>query len=177
MEFGRVLRWLAAGLAPLLSACENGPSVVSNFSKGQALIDSVLTYASKDGPILAQVLGNPFGMEEPLFGNLVRDRLPDGVMGRVVTFTGRESEAPHPNIRVIVMFGGLTAMPAHRLCDGRHPELSFNPDKLTVRAVLCADGDPLSDAEGWARNIQGPNDRPFRRLLGDMSRALLQGRG
>lgn len=173
MVFGKALRWLAAGIAPIVAACENGPAVVGNYDKGQALIHSTLTHAGKDGPILAEVFGNPFGMEPAAFGSLVRDRLPDGVMGRVLTFTGNENQAPSPNIRIAVVFGALTNVPGRRLCEGNPPELTFNPDKLTVRAVLCADGELLSDAEGWARNLEGPNDRRFRRLLGDLARALL----
>lgn len=174
MAFGKALRWLAAGLAPLIAACEDGPSVVSNFNKEASLIQSVLTHASTGGPVLAEIHGNPWGLEEPAFARIVLDRFSEAIQGKVITYTTLEREAPHPNIRVIVVFNALEALPGHRLCEGRMPEVQFNPVKMTVRAVLCADGDLVSDAEGVARNLEGPNDRRFRRLVGDLARALLR---
>lgn len=169
-----MLKAAAAAVVPLISACEDGPQVVSNFDRGGSMIESMVAYASAKGPMLALVRGNPFGGSEADLANTVRTRMTESVGERIIRYTADENEAPHPNIRILILFGAPGTANGHRLCEGKIPTLAVNPDKITIRGVLCADGELLSDAEGWSRKVDGPDDQRFERLLFDLTRALLK---
>lgn len=174
MGWKDALKAVAAGLVPLLSACEDGPAVVSNYDKAESLIQSTVTYANSKGPVLAEIHGNPFAIPPETLGTLVRGQMSAAIGGIKIKYTGEASETPQPGTRIIVLFGAPNTVSGHRLCSEPLPPPAVSPDKLTVRGVLCSEGELLSDAEGWARRITGPDDPRFRRLIFDLTRMLLK---
>ena len=174
MGLKTVLTAMAAGIVPLLAACEDGPAVVSNFVKNDKILESSLTYAGAKGPVLAEIHGNPFAVSPGLLSETVYREMSASIGGRKFAYTGDPSAAPAPDLRIILLFGAANTVSGDRLCEGPLPTPAVSPDKLTVRAVVCQRGDLLSDAEGWARKVTGPDDPRFKRLIFDLTRALLQ---
>jgi hypothetical protein len=73
-----ILKICAAGIAALSSACDDGPASIDAAPRSQA-IDSTFTHVVTAGPLLLEIIGQPFAMEREVFLNLLAKMLEDAV--------------------------------------------------------------------------------------------------
>lgn len=179
MSIGKLIKGAMPALAALLSACgdTDGPAVVKNYDRGE-IVESLFFSASRAGPVLAHVHGNPFGIDDRALADTVHKVMADAVVGRPMRFTDDPAAVEQPNNHVIVVFGAPINQSGDKLCAGVLPEVQAarEPGRIDVRAVFCGDGELLADAEGWAKRIEGIDDPRFQRLIFDLSTQLLMER-
>ncbi len=162
----------ASAATAALGACEEGPAVVSNYDRGP-LVWSVLVDASKNGPMLARVHGNPFSLPDADLAALIHERMAKAIGERKIRYTSDPGEAPRPGARVAIVFGAPKDMNGDRFCQGRAPELAPEPERITVRALFCSEENLLSDAQGWVKDVAEPTDKRFAILISSLTHTLL----
>ncbi|MCW8836274.1 MAG: hypothetical protein OQJ99_07920 [Rhodospirillales bacterium] len=161
---------IAAAIVPA-AGCDQGPMVAQLFYVGP-IVESVMVDATRNGPMMALVYGAPFPGREPETRAGVMAGLSKAVKGRIVSFEERVEMVANPDVRVIVVFGAPKNLNGERLCRGEMPELTVEADWTTVRAVFCTGDRRLSDAEGRAEGLSGPDDPRFKSLMHDLGVAL-----
>ncbi len=167
----RLLSLGAAAIATVVAACEEGPSSVSGTWRSPATWSS-MTYASAKGPLLLEVLGNPFAsVAADDLAPLAAQAMSGQVIGRQLTFTTDRGQAPQPGFRVVLAFNVPVNTDAKKLCAGTVSHLPAG-ERVAVMASFCADGDLLASVRGWVARIEGPSDQRFLQLLGQMTREL-----
>ena len=174
MSLKNILKACASALPLFLAGCDDGPAVVSNFNKGGGIVWSSMVAASKDGPVLVEVHGNPFGGGREIFEKTVLDVMSGAIQQRQFTYTTQKEAAPTPNIKITVLFGAPISLNGNRICEGDRPEPKYDLEKITVRAVLCSRDELLSDSEGWVKKVVGPEEKRFKTLIGDITRRLIE---
>jgi hypothetical protein len=154
-----------------LAGCD-GPVVQTLFMRSVGNW-SELVYASTDGPLFVEILGEPFqgGREE--LAQAVTRAMANALAERKTDFTTDAKAAPHPNYRVRMAFQPPKTLSGRDLCSGE----PFRPappeaDKLTVTMVFCAREQMLSEVRGWARKIDSPQNPRLAELIGHATRAL-----
>ncbi|MCP5372758.1 MAG: hypothetical protein H6907_13600 [Hyphomicrobiales bacterium] len=166
----------ALGLAALgLAGCDEGPAVTVNFSQGTVVWDD-FAYAAQKGPVLVEIHGNPLGTRDvETLVRMVRGELKSAVMGRVVEFTVYPEEAPAPGHRVVLAFDPAADQSGARLCAGQAPAPATGDDgRIHLRAVYCADGQRLSDVQGWIKRPRTPGeDEHLRKLIWQVGQTLI----
>lgn len=174
------LRKLLTGLLPaaaaVLGGCADadGPAVAKTYDRGE-IVESLFFSASRQGAVLAHVHGNPFGGDHGVLAEAVHANMADAILGRVVRFTDDATAVEQPQNHIVVVFGAPKGQSGHKLCEGKLPQTQppAEPGRVDVRAVFCADGELLADAEGWAKRIEGTDDPRFQRLMYDLASKLI----
>lgn len=168
----RLLSLGAAAMTALTAACEEGPATVRGTWRSPAAT-STMVWAGARGPIFVEVHGNPFTLADQEFRASVADGLSNKVIGRVVRFTAQRDQAPHPDARVIMAFDAPESFDAQDLCAGGPvPVAVRSEERITVIASFCHDAKILSSVRGWVARGDGPGDKSFRQLLGQVARDL-----
>jgi hypothetical protein len=145
--------------------------VVEPGLDGQAARDA-LAARRAEGPVLAVIRGQPFGLGTAERDALVSRAMADGVRGLQVRFTTDPAAAPSPEPHLVVLLDPLGAPSPEQVCAGpdRLPTAPAG-ERLSVIAVFCKDAEPI----GMARAediVAGPGDRRFQRLLWRTAGAL-----
>jgi hypothetical protein len=167
----RLLSLGAAAVAAIVSACEEGPASVSGTWRSAATW-STMIHASADGPLLVEVLGQPFaGPSVDELAPQVAAAMSGQLIGRPLAFTADRGQAPRPQYRVVLAFNAPDGTDAKALCAGR-VETRPGQERITALATFCGDGEALASVRGWVSRVEGPADPRFRRLLGQMTREL-----
>lgn len=170
----RILSLGAAVLAGLTAACEDGPATMAGTWRSPAAW-STMIYAASDGPILVEVHGKPFTDSD--FPAKVAQSLSRQVIGRVVLFTPDRAQAPRPDIRLVLAFNPPETLDSKELCTGDAiPTAADRRDKVTVLAAFCQGDSQLASARGWVGKVEGPDDKRFRQMMGQLARELFQDR-
>ena len=173
MGVRRYLGAAAALLAPLLAACDQGPKVVTHYHRGE-IVASTMVHASKSGPILAEIWGDPYGFDAEVFAETVRAHMTAGVMGRVVRFTGTPHDAFDPEHKVVMIFGAPRTLNGRRLCAGEVPPPQPRAGaEIAVRAVFCSGGELLADAEAVFDPGPDPGNPALEKTVVLLTRAVL----
>lgn len=167
----RLISLGAAALAAVTAACEDGPATVAGTWRSPATW-STMVYASAKGPLLVQVHGEPFGLQPADFRSAVADAMSNQVIGRVVHFTADPEAAPHPQYRVVLAFDPPPGQAVEALCAGRVATAARSGERITVQAAFCDGERALASAQGWVAKVDGPADKRFRQLLGQVVRDL-----
>lgn len=176
MGFGKLLKGLVPAAAALLAGCgdTDGPSVVKTFDRGD-VVESMFFSASRKEWVLAHVHGDPFGRGAADLETNVHTAMADAMKGRIVRFTSDASAVEQPQNHIIVVFGAPVNQNGDKLCSGVLPQTQAPTEqgRVDVRAVFCADGERLADAEGFAKRIDGADDPRFHRLMYDLAYQLI----
>jgi len=174
MSLKNILKACVSAVPLFLAGCDEGPAVVSNFVKGGGIVWSSMVDAGKKGPVLVEIHGNPFGGGQEVFEKTILNVMGGAIQQRVFQYTTNKNDAPSPNTKITVLFGAPISLNGNRICEGDRPEPKYDLEKITVRAVLCARDELLSDAEGWVKNVTSPDEERFKILLGDVTRRLVE---
>jgi hypothetical protein len=167
----RLLSLGAATVTALISACEDGPATVAGTWRSPATW-STMVYASSAGPLLVEIHGDPFRLPPAEFRAQVAAAMTNQVMGRPMALTADAQAAPHPQFRVVLAFNPPDNADASQLCEGRVATATEGREKITVLAAFCDRDRPLASVRGWVAKVDGPTDKRFRRLLGQLMREL-----
>jgi hypothetical protein len=163
-------RFLAVlGGVVLVSGCGSVPSVSSDGGSGTR---QLLLERSEQGPVMAVVIGNPFGMDATRLDGLVTTAMGDGVTGVSADFTTDPSRAVAPEPRLVVLLNPAGDPTGSAAC--RTPTLVRTlpgGDDLRVLAAFCRGADPLGSVASQD-TVTGPTDRRFQRLLWRTAAAL-----
>lgn len=167
----RLLSTGAAALAALLSGCGDGPATVPGGWRSPATWSSMI-HASKDGPLLVEVHGDPFGLPPAQFRQAVAAAMDNAIFGRPATFTPDREQAPQPRYRVVLAFNAPDNTDPRDLCRGQVATLAQPAERVTVQGVFCEDAALLASIRGWVAKVNGAEDERFRLLLRQLTREL-----
>jgi hypothetical protein len=157
----RLLSLGAAALSMLVAGCGDGPSTVPSGVRNAATWSS-LVYATRSGPLLLEVKGNPFGTSAggfapSGFAQAVAESMSGAIPGQPFRFVTVAEQAAQPRFRVVVAFDTPPA------AGGR----------IGIKASF-RDGDSvLSAVNGWVARVEQADDPRFRLLLGQTVRDLM----
>ena len=168
----RLSGWVAALCVLSIAACDQGPTVINSYSRGDAL-ESLLVDASKNGPVFTEIYGNPFQEDKSAFDGVVIDQMSRALQERVVRFTTDSAAAPQPLFRIIVVFGGSVPLNGHRLCAGDTPDATPASDRVRVTAVACWREELWSEVTGHVPAKGRSEDDLFRQLCRQVVLVLL----
>jgi hypothetical protein len=167
----RLMSLGAAALAALGSGCGDGPATVAGTWRSPAAW-STMIYATSAGPMLVEVHGDPFGQDAARFRTHIAAAMTNQIMGRPTAFTADPQQAPQPRYRVVLAFNPPADADAHQLCEGRISVAASPQERLTVLGAFCDGTTLLASIRGWVAKVEGPDDRRFRQLMGQVTREL-----
>ena len=156
--------------ALLIAGCGSVPSVTSDTGVGDTR--HVLAERTEQGPVLAAVIGNPFGMDEGRLDRMVTGAMAAGITGMSVDFTTDPAQAVAAEPRLVVLLNPAADPTGSAVC--RNPALVQTlpgGDQLRVLAAFCEGANALGSVE-TQDTVSGPTDRRFQRLLWRTSGAL-----
>ncbi len=162
----------------LLAACEGEvPKTVVHFKRTE-LVESLFVYASKEGPVLAQIHGTPFPSRENETVEAVLEAFTRAVTWRKVAFTNDPLIAIRPAIRVVLAFNAPASTDGRSLCRGEVPEFANDTagGEIRVQAVFCSKDEMVSEVTGRIKMVSGPGDKLFVKLAEQVARDLLDHR-
>lgn len=163
-------RLLAAPVAFLVAACEEGPATVASAIRSPATW-STMTYATAKGPMLIEFHGRPFGLDPKSYGPAAAEAMSNPLPQRPFAFTTDPSAAVS-GISVVMMFNpGKEDMEG--VCAGQTETGEAQRERVTASAVFCNKENRLASVTGWVLpKHQGPEDERFRQFLRQMMREL-----
>lgn len=169
----RLLSLGAAALATLVSGCGDGPSTVPGFRN--AATWSSFVYATSTGPLLLEVVGDPFPMTGSDLRQSVADSISAGIPGRPFTLTLEKTVAARPNFKIVLAMGAASDLDERSLCAGHAKGTSTksNGGRIDLVATFCDGETLLSSVRGWVAKVNNAEDRRFQFLLGQMARDLM----
>lgn len=157
------------GVVGLVTACGSIPTVTSDGGSGAR---RVLLERSEQGPVAAEVIGNPFGMDEARLDSMVTRAMSAGVTAVSADFTTDPSRAIAAEPRLVVLLNPAGDPTGSAAC--RSPSLVRTlpgGEDLRVFAAFCEGADPLGSVAAQD-TVTGPTDGRFERLLWRTASAL-----
>ncbi|MCR6631246.1 MAG: hypothetical protein NVV74_15020 [Magnetospirillum sp.] len=167
----RLLSAGAAALAALGAACEDGPATLAGTWRSPAAWSSMI-YATSAGPMLVEVHGDPFGLDAAGFRAAVAQAMTNQIIGRPTAFTADPQQAPQPRFRVALAFDPPADADARQLCQGPIATAAARQERVTVLGAFCDGATLLASVRGWVAKVEGPDDRRFLQLIGQLTREL-----
>lgn len=173
---GRSLKWVIAVSALMLGVAACGTSVVQAPTgvSGQSKV-RVLAFAGKQGPILLQITGEPFGE-----GKAETAVVSAGVLSPIFPevpkgFTVDPHKAGAPQYRFRLAFDPIASTTAKRVCsaDGSNP-LSYDrrPSRQTLFMVFCRQDVPIAAVKALSNRMSTLQDPKYRDLLRQSARQM-----
>ena len=131
-----------------------------------------LETALVEGPVRAQIFGDPYGMDPARQERLVTNAFGEGVQGVKARFTADPGLYAAEQPRLVVVLNPRSDPPSTAACQA--PErIRTGPafDQLLVLAVFC-EGEQVVDGARAEAEISGPSDQRLKRLLWRTAGAL-----
>jgi len=159
-----------AGLTLVLAGC--GPDVNvgpvgDSFAARETLVDAL-----KQGPVRAQVFGDPFGLDPERQDSLVTGAIGDGVYGVKARFTADPSLYGEEQPRLVVILNPQADPKTSQACLGPEQIRTTNAtEELTLLAAFCQ-GETLINAARATGAVSGPADQRLKRMLWKTGGAL-----
>ena len=151
--------WLLA----VLFAC--GPDVNVGPTGDSSAARESLADALKNGPVRAQIFGDPFGIDPERQDSLVAGAIGDGVYGIKAQFSADPDRYRGEQPRLVVILNPQSDPPASQACLA--PEqirTASATDELTLLAAFCQNGTVINAARATGP-VAGPADQRLKRLL------------
>ncbi|MGI9510739.1 MAG: hypothetical protein ACR2QJ_15475 [Geminicoccaceae bacterium] len=158
-----VKRLVLSSCALILASC--GPKVDISPTGDVVTARKNLELALVEGPVRAQIFGDPYGLEPGRQERLVTGAFSDGVQGIKARFTADPGLFAATQPRLVVVLNPQLDPPSAEAC--RAPErIRTGPasGSLTVLAAFC-EGDQLINGARANGDIDGPSDQRLNRLL------------
>ena len=131
------------------------------------------SYAARRGEMQLDVQGNPFSMIPEQFADRVAAEMKGATRGPEVKFStvpSGEGSAPY---RVVMLFNGPNSAYGNAACAGNAMAMSPDGKKLRLVTTFCNGDFALTESEGWAYNVTGPDDAKFRELVRQVALSLI----
>lgn len=138
---------------------EVGP--IGNGLEARQLLESSLN----DGPVRAQIFGDPYGLDPARQERLVTAAFGEGVQGVEARFSADPGLYADEQPRLVIVLNPRSDPPGAETC--RAPErIRTAPaiDELTLLAAFCA-GDRLVNGARAESEIAGPADQRLKRMF------------
>src|SRR4051812_32973641 len=173
----RAGRMLAVGVAGLLAACGDGPASNVSYKAGPHVWDFFL-FAAKDGPVLVEVDGNPFGRDDALLADTIAEAMGSAFTEPFIKFTKDKSAAARPDNRMIWTLGPAAGYDMNSVCTTRPKTEPVSGRRLEMRVAFCQGGRLLSAVHGWMPASDASLENPrWRSLIAQMARQLVSTEG
>jgi len=172
----RARRRIAAALAVaalLFSGCGGeGPRTVAHPIRDRSV--EFLHDAAADGPVLVEVLGQPFAAAVPGVDAGVVAAMNEARAAPRVRFTADPVAAPEPETRVVVIFRPPADVTGRSLCAGEVPPLAgrSRPAEVEAFAAFCVEDKVWSEVTGRMAGVTRLDDPGFGALIAQMTRDL-----
>lgn len=164
---------IAAGLAGMLTACDEGtPRVVEMYVDNNGTM-RYLPEAAQKGPIMVQILPRAIASAsgyETVTLNLMNDAANQRTKS---IFTANPGDA-RSGVRVIHMIGAGADARGSGLCGGTVPQAVRGEKELKIVSVLCQGGTRLAEAHGWVKVQTAAQDDEFRLVMQDLMDGLFK---
>jgi hypothetical protein len=175
--FSRVGRIFLAGIAGLLASCGDGPASNVSYKAGPQVWDFFL-FAAKDGPVLVEVDGNPFGPTQTGLADTIASAMGTAFSEPFIKFTADSTLAAHPDSRMIWTLGPAPGYDMNAACTARQAAAEVSGSRLEMRVAFCQSGKLLSAVHGWMKlGEAGPDNPRWRSLIAQMARQLVSTEG
>jgi hypothetical protein len=176
-SFTRFGRTLAVGIAGLLASCGDGPASNVSYKAGPQVWDFFL-FAAKDGPVLVEVDGNPFGSAQAALADTIADAMGTAFTEPFIKFTADRAAAAHPDHRMIWTLSPAPGYDMNSVCTARPAAAPVSGSRLEMRVAFCQSGKLLSAVHGWMKASEaGPDNPRWRALVAQMARQLVSTEG
>jgi hypothetical protein len=164
----------AAALATLVGGCGVGPSTVPGTYRSPATWSSFI-YATSAGPLLLDLRGDPFGGGAAPLARIASEAVTGAVPGRPFRVTLDPAAAAQPKFRIVMVLGAGAEADERGACAGtaKSGTAPVGKGRLDVVASFCDGDTPLASSRGWVARLDGPDDRRFGLLLGQIARDLI----
>lgn len=154
---------LTAGLLLALAGC--GPDVKLGPTGDSAAARDRLADALQDGPVRAQIFGDPYGLDPARQDTLITSAIGDGVQGIKARFSADPGLYGAEQPRLVVILNPQSDLSASSTCS--RPEqvrTTSATDELKIIAAFC-EGDVLINTARADGTVSGPADQRLKRLL------------
>lgn len=166
----RAVNRMSPGVLLLLLAACDSRVVPSEVMPAYSQAEAAYGLGNRDARVV--IHGDPFGVPGAVLGKAVTDPMQNRVMGVVTNFTTAPNDTAHPDYRVTFVFNPVRALLSSSVCGGGPVETKPPQPDIEVLGAFCRGGGALTSATGWLDDAEGPADRSFRTLMGDMTSAL-----
>lgn len=161
-----------SALALALASCAGADDVQRSAVYDRPLAQRGLEYAAAHGPVLVEIVGDPFAQGERARDGDVLPALRRAIGGTGITLTTDPAAAGRSDLRLVVLLEPETVPFEAAVCtelDG----VATGPVAGTLQtvAVFCDGATPLGLADGAAA-VTGPEDEAYARLLRRTAEAL-----
>lgn len=157
---------LLAGLAGCAPSVNVGPIGDSTAARNNLIV------ALENGPVRAQIFGDPYGLDPARQDILIASAIGDGVQGIKARFSADPGLYATEQPRLVVILNPQ-ADPSPTTTCGRPEQVRTVPanEELSLIAAFCQ-GDTLINAVRADGDVSGPSDQRLKRLLWQTGGAL-----
>jgi len=147
----------------VLAGCAQSVDIgaVGDTTEARRLLETTLN----EGPVRAQVFGDPFGLDPARQEQLVTSAFSDGILGVDARFSADPGLYAATEPRLVVILNPRSNPPVAEAC--RAPErIRTGPatDGLALIAAFCQDGEVVNSARAQG-DVAGPADQQLKRLF------------
>ena len=170
LRFGAI-SLLAFGLA----ACTNAVLVLDSAGPRHSYYDGDFEYATRNGAIVTEVVGNPFAMPKDRFDTEVRRLMYGQNEGLPVSFVERPASGKtDPAYKVVVAFNALPRVSGFELCEKGHlTPIRTGAGELEMTIAFCIGDSLKSDAMGYTSTVASPESPRFVELVHEVTLSLI----
>ena len=152
--------------AALLSACSN--MVVTRPAYVDPSYEPVLlSYASKEGPVYTEVIGNPYGEQSAQVEQIITRSLMEAQFsGRQLDFVTQRPADYRSPFKVVVLFNPAPNADAARICEkSDQPQTAGSAGEVSVMVALCNSDTRVSSIRGFANTSATPDNPAIAQLI------------
>ncbi len=160
-------------LAAAGTACSNSDVVLSPTSFYVAYTPTVLSNAATTGGVLVEVIGNPFDAPKGDLERAITAAMTGSHFGPHVDFVTTPPEGFRSPYRIVMVFDSTQGYTQIKLCGQTGSIAPGAGESVKVHTALCAADKPLTGLWGRVRDVSGPDDPKFRRLISQITTNLL----
>jgi len=143
--------------------------ISSTYSPGE------FAYVAAGRDMWVVVAGDPFGGDAAAFETAVMDAMQGRHWGQRTNFTTTPGASARTRYRVVLLFDPPRGLNGSKLCSEAPSALPSESggEEIVLFAALCRGKKLRTQIKGQISRAAGPNDPPFRELVGQVTTGLL----